>query len=167
MRYDNVFYLANSDLISVLTDNFETLDDVLTRVKLDKKVGCKNIYSAKVDGRERLIFTIANGKLVLLGEMDNHKYDRLHVMGKGNNALLREMCRDDAPIVKVNVSRDEQGSLAPLVLESVTQIQEPVLRCIQGNLLTLNTEQNKILERSGQLHKLIIGGPGSGKTITG
>ncbi|MBT4964215.1 MAG: hypothetical protein HON32_08545, partial [Francisellaceae bacterium] len=71
MRYDNVFYLANSDLASVLTDNFETLDDVLTRVKLDKKVGCKNIYSAKINGKERLIFTITNGKLVLLGEMDN------------------------------------------------------------------------------------------------
>ncbi|MBT4962863.1 MAG: hypothetical protein HON32_01665, partial [Francisellaceae bacterium] len=51
MRYDNVFYLANSGLISVLTDNFETLDDVLTRVKLDKKVGCKNIYSAKINGK--------------------------------------------------------------------------------------------------------------------
>jgi len=167
MRYDNVFYLANSGLISVLTDNFETLDDVLTRVKLDKKVGCKNIYSAKINGKERLIFTITNGKLVLLGEMDNHKYDRLHVMGKGNNVLLREMCRDDAPIVKVNVSRDEDGSLAPLILESaLAQTQGPVLRCIQGNLLTLNNEQNKILERSGQSHKLIIGGPGSGKTIT-
>ncbi|MBT4962653.1 MAG: ankyrin repeat domain-containing protein [Francisellaceae bacterium] len=166
MRYDNVFYLANSDLVSVLTDNFETLDDVLTRIKLDKKVGCKNIYSAKINGKERLIFTITNGKLVLLGEMDNHKYDRLHVMGKGNNALLREMCRDDAPIVKVNVERDEDGNLAPLVLESVTHAQEPVLRCIQGNLLTLNNEQNKILEKSGQSHKLIIGGPGSGKTIT-
>jgi len=167
MRYDNVFYLANSDLASVLTDNFETLDDVLTRVKLDKKVGCKNIYSAKINGKERLIFTITNGKLVLLGEMDNHKYDRLHVMGKGNNALLREMCRDDAPIVKVNVERDEDGNLAPLILESaLAQTQGPVLRCIQGNLLTLNNEQNKILERSGQSHKLIIGGPGSGKTIT-
>lgn len=170
-KYDNIFYLLNdsSRLQDILVNDIETLNDVLTRERqLSKKVGCDNVLTAKRDCKERLIFTIVDGKLILLDDITDHRYNRLNAMDrKGNRAILREILGEENKLVKVNVRRGNNGAVVSLTVEDLEhENDDNLVQFVQGRFIRNNEEQNRILRSLGLSHKLVVGGPGSGKTLT-
>lgn len=169
--YDDIFYVLNDSakLKEILKQECSTLDDVLTRYKLSKKSGCDNVFTAKKNGKERLIFTMVDCKLILLDEMVDHRYNRLNVMNKQyNRALLREILGEENRLVKVNVVRGDDDSIKSLSTGDVDKADDlNLVHFVQGKFITNNERQKNIILKSlGRSHQLVVGGPGSGKTLT-